>query len=98
MSFDGNNLLEILKMAIFLMNIFMLLFLPFLFCDKIDDIWKTVSTSKNKIQIVNDLMSSLALNENASETTYSQIRVIIYFFKKKIAEDCFFYQRNFQSF
>ena len=80
------------------MNIFMLLFLPFLFCDKIDDIWKTVSTSKNKIQIVNDLMSSLALNENASETTYSQIRVIIYFFKKKLLKIVFFTKEIFKAF
>ena len=85
-------------MAIFLMNIFMLLFLPFLFCDKIDDIWKTVSTSKNKIQIVNDLMSSLALNENASETTYSQIRVIIYCFKKKLLKIVFFTKEIFKAF
>ncbi len=70
-------------MVLFLVSVFILLFSP-LFCDNIDEIWKKVSESEGKIQIVNDLMSNLAFNQNTSETTHSQRKVIyLFIFTKK---------------
>jgi hypothetical protein len=56
-----------------------------------------VSESEGKIQIVNDLMSNLPFNQNTSETTHSQRKVIYLFLQKKSFNDFCFIEEIFKT-
>ena len=60
---------------------FFLLFLPVFSGDDeqtqlLNEIWKKVLNSNNKVETINHLISNISRNGNGTELIYSQIRVI----------------------